>query len=95
MDGFSSDFHSEMNHAFARYFLNLRFENMDKSVLYYRNFIANEKNIWHKRIDAIEWIIAYHRRQLCNSILSWEHENNQYALNKFIEKMNWEFNRLN
>lgn len=84
-----------MNRDFARYFLNYRLDNIDEYALYYMYFIGNEEEIWYKRIDAIEWIIAYHRRQLCNSILSWEHANNQSALNKFIEKMNWEFSRLN
>lgn len=94
-DGFSSDFHWEMNRDFARYFLNYRLDNIDQHVPYYMYFINDEKEIWHKRIDAIEWIIAYHRRQLCYSILNREHANNQSALNKFIEKMNWEFKRLN
>lgn len=94
-DGFSSDFHWEMNRDFARYFLNMRLDNIDKYAPYYMYFINDEKEIWHKRIDAIEWIIAYHRRQLCNSILNQEHDKNQSALNKFIEKMNWEFKRLN
>lgn len=94
-DGFSSDFHWEMNHDFARYFQNYRLDKISEHILYYMNFISNEKEIWHKRIDAIEWIIAYHRKQLCNSIFDWEHANNQSALNKFIEKMNWEFKRLN
>ena len=94
-DEFSSDFRWEMNHDFARYFLNYRLDNITQYAPYYMYFISDEKEIWYKRIDAIEWIIAYHRKQLCNSILNWEHANNQSALNKFIEKMNWEFKRLN
>lgn len=94
-DGFSSDFHCEMNRDFARYFLNYRLDNIDQYIPYYMFFINDEKEIWHKRIDAIEWIIAYHRKQLCNSKLNQEHAKNQSALNKFIEKMNWEFKRLN
>lgn len=94
-DGFSSDFRWEMNRDFARYFLNMRLENIDKHAPYYMYFINDEKAIWYKRIDAIEWIMAYHRRQLCYSIFDWKHANNQSALNKFIEKMNWEFKRLN
>lgn len=84
-----------MNHDFARYFLNYRLDNITQYAPYYMYFISDEEEIWYKRIDAIEWIIAYHRKQLCNSILNWEHANNQSALNKFIEKMNWEFKRLN
>ncbi len=94
-DEFSSDFRWEMNHDFARYFLNYRLDNITQYAPYYMYFISDEEEIWYKRIDAIEWIIAYHRKQLCNSILNWEHANNQSALNKFIEKMNWEFKRLN
>lgn len=94
-DEFSSDFRWEMNHDFARYFLNYRLDNITQYAPYYMYFIRDEEEIWYKRIDAIEWIIAYHRKQLCNSILNWEHANNQSALNKFIEKMNWEFKRLN
>lgn len=94
-DEFSSDFRWEMNHDFARYFLNYRLDNITQYAPYYMYFISDEEEIWYKRIDAIEWIIAYHRKQLCNSILNWEHANNKSALNKFIEKMNWEFKRLN
>ena len=94
-DEFSSDFRWEMNHDFARYFLNYRLDNITQYAPYYMYFISDEEEIWYKRIDAIEWIMAYHRKQLCNSILNWEHANNQSALNKFIEKMNWEFKRLN
>lgn len=94
-DEFSSDFRWEMNHDFTRYFLNYRLDNITQYAPYYMYFISDEEEIWYKRIDAIEWIIAYHRKQLCNSILNWEHANNQSALNKFIEKMNWEFKRLN
>ena len=95
MDEFSLVFRREMNRDFARYFLNMRLDNIDKYAPYYMYFINDENEIWHKRIDAIEWIIAYHRRQLCNSTLNQEHDKNQSALNKFIEKMNWEFKRLN
>ena len=94
-DEFSSDFRWEMNHDFARYFLNYRLDNITQYAPYYMYFINNEKEIWHKRIDAIEWIIAYHRKQFCNSKLNQEHAKSQSALNKFIEKMNWEFKRLN
>lgn len=94
-DEFSLVFRREMNRDFARYFLNYRLDNITQYAPYYMYFISDEKEIWHKRIDAIEWIIAYHRRQLCNSKLNQEHAKNQSALNKFIEKMNWEFKRLN
>ncbi len=94
-DEFSLVFRREMNRDFARYFLNYRLDNIDQYIPYYMYFINNEKEIWHKRIDAIEWIIAYHRKQLCNSKLNQEHAKSQSALNKFIEKMNWEFKRLN
>lgn len=94
-DEFSLVFRREMNRDFARYFLNYRLDNITQYAPYYMYFISDEEEIWYKRIDAIEWIIAYHRKQLCNSILNWEHANNQSALNKFIEKMNWEFKRLN
>ena len=67
-DEFSSDFRWEMNHDFARYFLNYRLDNITQYAPYYMYFISDEEEIWYKRIDAIEWIIAYHRKQLCNSI---------------------------
>lgn len=92
-DLFSYDKHFKMNFDFARYYLNMRFEDINKYCMYYRDFISNESILWYKRIDAIEWVIAYHRKQLC--ISNCEYTRDKSALNNFIEKINWEFNRLN
>ena len=95
--GFSYDELYQMNSDFARYYLNLRFEEIDKKSFYYRAFVANEANDWYKRLDAIEWIIAYHRQQIsdCKSKYILQKDINEVALNSFIEDLNREFDRLN
>ena len=95
--GFSYDELYQMNSDFARYYLNLRFEEIDKKSFYYRAFVANEANDWYKRLDAIEWIIAYHRQQIsdCKSKYILQKDIKEVALNSFIEDLNREFDRLN
>lgn len=95
--GFSYDELYQMNSDFARYYLNLRFEEINKKHFYYRAFVANEANDWYKRLDAIEWIIAYHRQQIsdCKSKYISQKDKNEVALNSFIEDLNREFDRLN
>ena len=93
--GFSYDELYQMNSDFARYYLNLRFEEIDKKSFYYRAFVANEANDWYKRLDAIEWIIAYHRQQIsdCKSKYILQKDINEVALNSFIEDLNREFDK--
>ena len=94
--GFSLDFFKDMNNSFARYYLNLRFEEMRKFRYYYIDFIDNPNTKWYERLDAIEWIIAYHRKQINESKkTSQSNKQNETALNTFIAELNREFERLN
>ena len=94
--GFSLDFFNDMNNSFARYYLNLRFEEMRKFRYYYIDFIDNPNTKWYERLDAIEWIIAYHRKQINESKKTSQVKNqNETALNTFITDLNREFERLN
>lgn len=84
-----------MNIDFARYYLNMRLDQIDYSFLYYRYFIVNENNEWYERIDAIEWVIGYHRNQIekvDNSVLKKQIRN---SLDSFVYFLNQEFDRLN
>ena len=94
--GFSLDFFKDMNNSFARYYLNLRFEEMRKFRYYYIDFIDNPNTKWYERLDAIEWIIAYHRKQINESKKTSQfNKQNETALNTFIADLNREFERLN
>lgn len=94
--GFSLDFFNDMNNSFARYYLNLRFEEMRQFRYYCINFIDNPNTKWYERLDAIEWIIAYHRKQINESKkTSRFNYQNETALNTFIAELNREFERLN
>jgi hypothetical protein len=93
--GFSNDELYQMNSDFARYYLNLRFEEINKNCFYYRAFIDNEVYEWYKRLDSIEWIIAYHRQQVNCCKYKSQKDNDEIALNTFIGDLNKEFDRLN
>ena len=95
-NGFSIDFFNGMNYNFARFYLNLKIENISRREYYYKYYIENEKIPWNKRIDAIEWIIGCHRKQISASIGGpYYSSRNEIALNQFIKNLNWEFERLN
>lgn len=95
-NGFSIDFFNDMNYNFARFYLNLKIENISRREYYYKYYIENEEIPWNKRIDAIEWIIGCHRKQISASIGGpYYSSRNEIALNQFIKNLNWEFERLN
>ena len=95
-NGFSIDFFNDMNYNFVRFYLNLKIENISRREYYYKYYIENEEIPWNKRIDAIEWIIGCHRKQISASIGGpYYSSRNEIALNQFIKNLNWEFERLN
>lgn len=88
--------YSEMKHEFKLHYLNLQYREF-KNAKEPFDYVNDEEIDWFRRLDIIEWVIAYHREQIEkqkeeNPIAS---KNDEYALNLFIINLNSEFERLN
>ncbi len=82
------DFFSGLNQHIWRYFLNKRIASYSFYSHYnvFNNYILESNNKWFKKLDIIEFALAY---------LAAQDSLPKVELNKLIDSFNFEFNRLN
>lgn len=89
---FPYDLYKKTNHTFHHKYLNLRYCEEGPTI---QDYIDNLNIPWYLRLDVIEWLISQHREQCENesNIISCNHLHS--ILDKFIDNLNNEFERLN